>query len=367
MTTHHLEETLERDISHLRVCIQGMAGLANRALETCVEALQNRNRKLAFDIILRDQRIDEMEKEVDRVCLEFLIRHQPVGTQLRFVYAAIKINAELERIGDYAESIARQIAKTSGLAGPPTLAPFMELAGLSIPMLRDAVTAYLDQNADLARHTMEAENRADEIRNRIDAELVRHYQDGRIPLESMTRFMTIARRFERVSDQAKNICEETLYVCTGDFAKHRGAGTWRILFVDEHSACLAPMACAIGRALGHPRFEFDCAGLSAGPSDPFTRSFLAGKKLEARLPEPQSLEQVSTPERVQLMIELGRLSRPIAPAARSKAILLQWGAPDPTGITGTPEEVHALYEEAFLYLSANIRDLVDAVLGDNPA
>lgn len=367
MTTHHLEETLERDLSHLKSCIQGMAGLANHALETCVEALRNRNRKLAFAIILRDQRIDEMEKEVDRVCLEFLIRHQPVGTQLRFVYAAIKINAGLERIGDYAESIARQIVKTSSLGPSPDLEQFMELAGLAIPMFRDAMAAYLNQDGDLARRTMEVESRADEIRNKIDADLIRHHKEGRIPLEALTRYMTVARRFERVSDQAKSICEETLYVCTGDFAKHRGAGTWRILFVDEQSACLAPMACAIGRSLGHTRFEFDSAGLTSRPLDPFTRSFLAGKRLEGLLPAPQLLEQVASPEHIQVMIELGRLSRAIAPAARSKAILLQWAAPDPTGVTGNPEEVHGSYERAFQFLSENIRDLVDAVLGDNPA
>ena len=92
-----------------------MAGLAERALKSCMQALAERNRQLAYSVILRDQRIDELEKEIDRLCLEFIVRQQPVAGTLRFAYAAIKINSELERVGDYAESMARQILMLSGM------------------------------------------------------------------------------------------------------------------------------------------------------------------------------------------------------------------------------------------------------------
>jgi phosphate transport system protein len=367
MTTHHLEETLERDLAILRTRIKEMATMGERALETCLLALKNQDRKLAYAVILRDQRIDEREKEVDTLCLEFLIRHQPVGTQLRLVFTAIKINAGLERIGDYAESIARQIVKTAGLSPVPILERFEELAGLSIPMLHDAIAAFLGQDAELARRTMESERRADHLRNQIDAELIRRYQAQEIPLEVLTRFITVARRLERVSDQAKNFCEETLYVATGEYAKHRGAGSWRILFVDETGGCLGPMAVVVGQSLRNPRFEFECAGVGRGSADAFTRSFLAGKKLEVEIPEPQSLDQVAEPEHFQVIVELGALSRSPAPVAGSKAILLQWAVPDPVLVTGTPEEVHGAYERAFQAVLENIRDLVEAVLGDNPS
>src|SRR2546425_10500922 len=97
-----------------------MAGLAERSLRSSLQALVERNRQLAYAIILRDQYIDEMEKEIDRLCLEFLVRQQPVALHLRFAYATIKINLELERIGDYAESIARQVLKISALEPPPS-------------------------------------------------------------------------------------------------------------------------------------------------------------------------------------------------------------------------------------------------------
>src|SRR5688572_32221492 len=111
----HYEESLERDIGRIRRTLTEMAKLATDALEACAGALVARNRQTAYTVILRDRRIDELEKELDRLCLEFLIRQQPVARHLRFAYTTIKVNLELERIGDYAESIARQVLKLSNI------------------------------------------------------------------------------------------------------------------------------------------------------------------------------------------------------------------------------------------------------------
>ncbi|MFI4943103.1 MAG: phosphate signaling complex PhoU family protein, partial [Burkholderiales bacterium] len=129
-----LEESLERDIERIRQQVLEMEALAERALKDCVAALQEGNRQQAYAVILRDQYIDEKEKEIDRLCLEFLVRQQPVGLHLRLAYSTIKINLELERVGDYAESVARQILSLSNLPGPP--APLrerlVEMANLAI-------------------------------------------------------------------------------------------------------------------------------------------------------------------------------------------------------------------------------------------
>src|ERR1041384_3456778 len=149
----HYEETLQRDTKVIQTKITQMAKLAERALWDTLKALVERNRQLAYSIILRDQYIDELEKEIDRLCLEFLVRQQPVALHLRFAYATIKINLELERIGDYAESIARQALKVSALHDKLPLPLFTELADVSIPMLRNAVNAFVEQDPKLARDT----------------------------------------------------------------------------------------------------------------------------------------------------------------------------------------------------------------------
>src|SRR5512139_1321513 len=107
----HLEESLRRDMDRIRGKITEMARLAEKALHDSLQALANNNHQQAYGIILRDQYIDELEKEIDRLCLEFIVRQQPVASLLRFAYGTIKVNLELERVGDYAESIARQVIK----------------------------------------------------------------------------------------------------------------------------------------------------------------------------------------------------------------------------------------------------------------
>ena len=102
---------MQQDVDRIRAKVTEMSALTEKALETCVKALTERSRQLAYAVILRDRYIDEMEKEIDRLCLEFLVRQQPVASLLRFAYATIKINSELEEVGDLAETIARQILK----------------------------------------------------------------------------------------------------------------------------------------------------------------------------------------------------------------------------------------------------------------
>src|SRR5436853_2118997 len=178
----HYEEHLQRDTEWIRGKILAMAHLADRALRDSVEALVEKNLTLAYSVILRDQYIDELEKELDRLCLEFLVRQQPVAGHLRFAYATIKINLELERVGDYAESIARQVLKISALEPQPSYDKFVAIANLSIPMLQQAVQAFVDQKPDLARSTMLIEEEVDLLRNGINAALMEQHQQGKLPL-----------------------------------------------------------------------------------------------------------------------------------------------------------------------------------------
>jgi phosphate transport system protein len=238
----YLEESLQRGIDLIRTKVIEMGNLEERALQGSLQALVERNRQLAYSVILRDQYIDELEKELDRLCLEFLVRQQPVGLPLRFVYAAIKINNELERIGDYAESIARHSLRINALEPQPSYAKFVEIANMAIPMLRNAIQAFIDQNADLARATMELEEKVDNIRNSIHSDVVHLREEGKLPLEMLAPLLIISSRFERVADQACNICEEVLYMCTGEYIKHKGGEAFRMLFVDDSNACTSQMA-----------------------------------------------------------------------------------------------------------------------------
>jgi phosphate transport system protein len=360
----HYEATLQRDIDLIRSKVLEMSNLAAKALQDALKAVVERNRQAAYSVILRDQNIDDLEKQIDRLCLEFLVRQQPVAGHLRFVYATIKINAELERIGDYAESIARQALKIAHLPEVPAAKRFEEIANYSIPMLRDAARAFTDQNAELAKTTMIVEEKVDELRNQINAELLGMRQQDRIPLEALTPLMTIARRFERVSDQAKNICEEVLYMCTGEYSKHKGTEVLRVLFVDERNSCRSQMAEGIANSLGQPSLVFASAGINPQPMDPATVKYMKEKGIDISRQHSKSVEQIPNFDHYQVIIALAKEAEKVFPPPPTKTVSLGWTVQDPSKVMGTPEQVKAAYDATYQYICEHINDLAEAILGD---
>jgi phosphate transport system protein len=361
----HYEETLQRDIERIRSKIRQMGSLAEAALKTSMRALTERNRQTAYSVVVRDQRIDELEKEIDRLCLEFIVRQQPVAGTLRFAYATIKINLELERVGDYAESIARQILNVCGSDTPSVPSErIAEIANLAIPMLHDSVSAFVNQDPNLARKAMAAEEAVDRLRHRSNNELVRALQEGKLPVETLMALMNIINRFERVADQAMSICQEALYAYTGEYTKHPGTDVFRVLFVDQHNSCRSQLAEAVGRGLNQPQFVFASAGLDPKEVDPGTVSFLREKGVDISRQTPRAVAQVPNIEHFQVIVALSEEARQSFPDPPTKVVCLDWSVRDPSAVKGTPSEVKAAYEETYDFLRAHLRDLVEAILGD---
>ncbi|HTD66345.1 MAG TPA: phosphate signaling complex protein PhoU [Candidatus Limnocylindria bacterium] len=363
--TTHYEEHLNRDVDLIRSKILAMAQLADRALRDSLQALVEKNLTLAYSVILRDQYIDELEKEIDRLCLEFLVRQQPAAVHLRFAYATIKINLELERIGDYAESIARQVLKVSALHDKLPLKDFSALANVSIPMLRNATKAFIEQDAKLAREAMEDEDKADVLRGNLDAELLQLFQSGAIPLTALNPLQTIARRFERVADQAKNICEETLYMCTGEYVKHRGAEVLRILFVDENNSCRSQMAEGIANTIKENGFVFSSAGLEARAIDWRTVEFLQEKGIDISQQKPKSVSQIPHIDHYHVIIALAKNAKKVFPPPPTKTVGLDWTVEDPSTRPGSLADVRDAYEQTFQYINTHVKELVQALVEDS--
>jgi phosphate transport system protein len=359
----HLEESLQRDIDRIRGKIEEMAALDERALRDCVKALQERNRQLAYSIILRDQAIDDLEQEIDRLCLEFLVRQQPVAGPLRFAYVTIKINLELERIGDCAESIARQILKLSSMNINVESERVAEIAALSIPMLRNAVLAFVKQDAELARDTMATEEVVDALKSKINSGLVHLRQEDKLPFEALNALMMIVRHFERVSDQAKNICTETLYMCTGEYAKHKGAEATRILFVDVHNSCRSQMAEGIANSLQQPKFIFSSAGLDPQPIDAATIAFLKEKGIDISRQTSKGVHQIPNLDDYQIIVAFAPEAKKVFPPPPTKTVCLDWSVSDPSRVKGTASEDRAAFEQTFKDIHDHVRDLVEAILG----
>ena len=349
----HLEATLQRDIDVIRSKIQHMASLAESALKDSLKALLKKNGRLAYSVILRDQEIDECEKEIDRLCLEFLVRQQPAGGPLRFVYAAIKINLELERIGDYAESIARRGLVINSLNLDLNYSDFEAISETSISMLKSSIQAFLNQDADLAKSTMLAQREANRVRDKINDDLFQQRADKKIPTTALTPLQTIARRLERVADQSKNICEETLYMCTGQYMKHIGKEVFRVLFVDNDNASASQIAETIGNTLNQPSFVFTSAGIAAKNITSETVDFLKAKGHDISNNISKSVDNIPNLDHYQVIVALSDAGANAFPTPPTKTISITWEL----------DQAAPSIEETYTFLNRNIEDLVQAILG----
>ena len=335
--------------------LQAMASLTSDCLSDSHRAMMEDDGQLAYSVILRDQSIDELEQEIDRLCLEYLVRQQPVASHLRMIYATMKINPNLERIGDYAESIAKQSLVINSLKLDIDLTRFQALAEISIPMVQQAVQAFIEGDESLAWATIEQEERANEHRDQINDWLYELRQSDRLPLAAFTPLMTVARRLERVSDQCKNICEEALYHATGRYMKHQSNEVFRILFVDDTNSHLSQIAEGIANSLGLENFVFSSAGLSPQPIDPKTVSLMKDKGSDISDALAKSVDQIRNFEHYHVIIALNSQAKRVFPAAPTKTIGVEWP-------TKNLDKVES-FEKAYQFLSKQIGDLTQAILG----
>ena len=238
----HYEERLERDLRKIRDDVAKMALHVMEGLHNATHAVLTGDHKLAARTILADHPINRAMRDIDRLCHAFIALHLPSAGHLRLLSAVIRVNIALERIGDYAVIIARV---SEQLAAPPQgqIAVEMERFGNEAQrMLKQAVTAFNELNADVARATMVMERDMEYDLDAIYAELMSNREPGKI--KDLLAVFILFTHLKRVADQAKNLCEETVFAVTG---QTKAPKVYNILFVDEHNCCLSPMAEAIAR------------------------------------------------------------------------------------------------------------------------
>jgi len=357
----HLEASLQEDLEEIRGKFAEMGQMVEAAVRGSIRAVLNKDRQVAYGVILRDSFIDDTEKQIDRLCLRFLVRHQPAAGLLRFVYASIRINLELERVGDYAEAIAREALRLSQIDAPLPLDRLRQIADLAEPMLHDAIRSFVDQDPELASRTIEGDEAVNLLRDKLTSDVTREVREGQLPLEALVPLIMVIRRLERVSDQARNISMETLYLCTGEVVKHRSSAVLQVLFVDERSSCRSLMAEFIGTSLGEAGFVFSSAGLDPLPIPPSTATFMATKGFDVTRAVPRAVTGVDNLEVQDVIVLLAPEAKRAFPRRPRKAVLLQWPIEDPSLVTGTDAEVHAAYEKAYAFIEAHIRELVSAI------
>jgi phosphate transport system protein len=216
MTKH-----IERQVETLKERILRLGTLVEEAISKSITALINRDTALAQRVITNDAAIDAMEVEVEEECLKILALYQPVAADLRFVVAVLKINNDLERMGDLARNIAKRVTQLEG-GDPYDLPPEIRtMATQAQEMVRQCLDAVVKRDPTLARQVREEDDIVDEARQRIQRRVLQGIKDHPENVENLLRINSVAKHIERIADMATNIAEDVVYMVEGDIVRHR--------------------------------------------------------------------------------------------------------------------------------------------------
>jgi phosphate transport system protein len=218
---------LQKDIARLKKDLLSLCSLVESQVEKAVRAFLERDDILAREVVNRDTEIDDREIEVEEECLKTLALHQPVAIDLRMTIAILKMNSDLERIGDLAVNIAR---KAIAVASEPPLEAVFDIAGMGLKsqaMLRDSIDSLVEMNVELARQVCLRDDEVDDLKHaiRIDVEsMIRHQPEH---TQALLRLLAVSRNLERIADGATNIAEDVIYLSEGEITRHGRNNTTR--------------------------------------------------------------------------------------------------------------------------------------------
>ena len=211
---------LEEEISKLKKMLFEMATSVEEMIAKSIKALKDRNMIMAEEVIKSDAKINEMEIEIDNQCIKILALYHPEAEDLRTVSMIMKINNDLERIGDHAVNIAE---KTIYLADKPPVKPLIDIpkmADKAIQMLQESLDAFVNKDAQLAIDVCKRDDEVDALEPQIVRELVTYMIADPQTIDRSLTIILIAREIERVADLATNIAEDTYYRVSGKSLKH---------------------------------------------------------------------------------------------------------------------------------------------------
>ncbi len=250
------KQRLAHDSDTIRASVHDLGRKVELSLRNAVHALLTRDEELAYKTIIGDHPINREKEAIDKECYHFIIRHLPTAGHLRFISSSLRMNILLERMGDYAATIAKESTQlTSALTGT-FRAEVEAMAEDAFQMFDRALSAYLDQNEGCARQTMVFAKQVDRDFS-VAFDFLTRRKSGEMETTDLFAHLIIISQLERVSDQAKNICEETLFALTGETKKRR---PMRILFLEPTNDYYSQIAVAIGRKFFSDRGVFESAG-----------------------------------------------------------------------------------------------------------
>ncbi len=212
---------LQREIEGLKKEILSLGAMVELSVREATLAIETRDEVLARNVIEKDTRTDQKEVEVEESCLKILALYQPVAIDLRFIIAVLKINNDLERVGDLAVNIAERAAF---LATQPKVSVSLDFAGMANKaqlMLKESLDALVNMSADLARQVCASDDEIDTMNRQMYLMVQDGIRQHPEQLESLIHLLSASRHLGRIADHATNIAEDVIYMIEGEIVRHK--------------------------------------------------------------------------------------------------------------------------------------------------
>ncbi|MBI5575968.1 MAG: phosphate signaling complex protein PhoU [Deltaproteobacteria bacterium] len=217
MKKHYREE-----LGILRETVLRMGGLVEQMTHRAIQALVERKAEMFAEVRVMETQVNQLHIDVDEICLEMIALRQPTAADLRFITAAMKINTDMERIGDQAINITEQ---AEFLLTVPPVKPLIDIprmAEIAKEMLRDALDAFVNGNDELAYATIRKDDLVDQLKDQVFRELLTYMMADPGTISRALNLILVSRHVERIADHATNICEDVIFMVKGKDIRHQG-------------------------------------------------------------------------------------------------------------------------------------------------
>jgi phosphate transport system protein len=212
----HFQEELEA----LQARLLEMGGLAEERVRSAVNGLVTRDTALLDRVMLGDEPVNQLHIEIDNRCFTLLALYQPMATDLRSIVAAVKINTDLERVGDLAVNIAEAARRYANHAAVKKLVDIPQMGDIAQAMLRDALDSFVRRDTELAHQVLNEDDRLDSLKTQVFRELLTYMLGDPTTVEPALDLILVSRHLERIGDHATNIAEDVIFMVSALDVRH---------------------------------------------------------------------------------------------------------------------------------------------------
>lgn len=215
-----MDRHFDEELQNVKKNLLQMATLVEESITKSLDALKKKDSKMTSKIREIDHEIDKCEIAIEEQCIELIARHQPVGSDLRFLIGVIKMNNDLERMGDHAVNIADMIEYVIKGAHIKPVTNIWSMAKIVNQMLRQSVESFIDNDTVKAQKVCERDSTVDNMRNETIRILLTYMLEEPETISSAIPYLLVAKNLERIADLSTNICEDVIYIAQARVIKH---------------------------------------------------------------------------------------------------------------------------------------------------